>query len=238
MCQDPSSIDFRKGDPNVNKFYEGDEFDIAENYIFIITSILHAAFFCKLQPIILFIIAVNICVFFFVNRVKILRFCKIPDMTEFLLFDTAVWMLGLVPIYYGTGSIVIAYLQNQQDKNFPFSLSSSIASFICIGIGLFGIANPGGVINRMLLFLVGKCQCIDIGEIMGEYEGGGDVEGFSDSVEEEDSSVAEEEKDKKNLNSRIESYYVNSNSLSLLGLEKVLKGEDCKTAFRELRAFC
>lgn len=166
-CKDPESINYRKGDPEVNKFYEGDEFDIAENYIFIISSILHAAFFCKLQPVILIIITANICLFFFVNKIKILRFCKIPDMTDYLVFDTSIWLLSLVPLYYGAGSIVLSYLQQIQYPNYPFSVLTNIAPMLCIIVGLFGIGNPKGILNKMLMGIFNRCNCIDIADLMG-----------------------------------------------------------------------
>lgn len=100
-----------RGDEAVNKFYEGENFDVAENYIFTITNLLHAAFFCKLQPLILFIMTINIVIFYFVNRIRILRLCKIPDMVEYLVFDNAVWMLGFIPLYFGGGSIILSYFQ-------------------------------------------------------------------------------------------------------------------------------
>lgn len=112
LCRNPQEVNFEIGDPNVNKFYEGVGYDVAENYVFLIMSILHAAFFCKLQPIILAIAAVTMALFFIVNKVRLLRFCKIPDMSDHLIFETAVYMLSLVPVYYGAGSMVLSYFQN------------------------------------------------------------------------------------------------------------------------------
>lgn len=80
-------------------------------------------------------------------------------------------MLGLVPVYYGVGWIALSYLQNKQDPLYPFSAQGCIASIICIAIGIFGLANPGGVLNNLLLYLIKKCECIDLDDIMGEYEG-------------------------------------------------------------------
>jgi hypothetical protein len=62
----------------VNKFYEGDYFDVAEAYIWIMGNLFHAAFFCSLQPFILIIVLIEVFVYFWINKIKILRICKIP----------------------------------------------------------------------------------------------------------------------------------------------------------------
>jgi hypothetical protein len=58
--------------------------------------------------------------FYVVSKYKILRICKIPEMTEYLIFSNAALMLGFVPLYYGTGCIVISYFQNIEDPRRPF----------------------------------------------------------------------------------------------------------------------
>lgn len=83
LVQDTKNVDLVKGDDSVNEFYEGPEFDIAENYVTMTTTILHAAFFCRLQPILFFIVTFMILLFFIVNKIKLLRVCKIPSMTEY-----------------------------------------------------------------------------------------------------------------------------------------------------------
>lgn len=81
LITDPINIDIKKGDPKVNKFYEGIDYDIAQGYMFIIIAILHASFFCHLQPVIVIILFIMIIIFYLVNRVKLLYLCKMPGMT-------------------------------------------------------------------------------------------------------------------------------------------------------------
>ena len=45
--------------------------------------------------------------FYFINKLKLLRYCKIPEMTEILVFENAISQAGLVPIIYGLGSITV-----------------------------------------------------------------------------------------------------------------------------------
>lgn len=136
-----------KGVNEVNKFYEGTFFDIAETYVYIIGAIIHAAFFCHLQPFILILVTGMIASFYFINKIKILRYCKIPEMTELLVFETALSQAGLVPIIYGTGSIVISYLEYLKDDSLPINY---VPSAICIGIGFFGIFNPCDILNKIV----------------------------------------------------------------------------------------
>ncbi len=101
-------------------------------------------------------------------------------MTDYLVFDTALWSLGLVPIYFGAGNIVLSYLQQVQHPDYPFSLVACIAPMICIVVGIFGIGNPKGILNKMLIAIFNRCNCINIADLMGQYEGE-DVEAEDDS---------------------------------------------------------
>lgn len=77
--------------------------------MYIIGAVLHAAFFCHLQPFTIVLVFCMIVVFYLINRFKLLRFCLIPEMTELLVFETALTHAGLVPIVYGVGCLVISY---------------------------------------------------------------------------------------------------------------------------------
>ena len=85
-CNKLSDVSPEKGVHEVNRFYEGTYFDIAETYVYMIGALIHAAFFCHLQPFVLILVAAMVILFYFINRFKILRYCKIPEMTELLVF--------------------------------------------------------------------------------------------------------------------------------------------------------
>lgn len=197
----------------MNKFYEGAGYDVAENYVFLIMSILHAAFFCKLQPIILAIAVVTMALLFMVNKVRLLRFCKIPDMSDHLIFETAVYMLSLVPVYYGAGSMVLSYFQNiDNPTGYKFDL---ILPLVCIGLGLLCFFNPKDIINRIIRLIVSFPCCINASSLVGDYENN-ETETETDSA----MSLATSEKsvvEDKYANKRIESYYEESNMLTLFG---------------------
>jgi hypothetical protein len=83
--------------------------DIAESYIFTITNVFHAIFFCHLSPPLLFFALAEIFIYLWINRIKLLRFFKIPELIEILVFDNAITQACLVPIIYGCGSHFIGY---------------------------------------------------------------------------------------------------------------------------------
>lgn len=68
---------------------------------------MHAAFFCRLQPILIFLNMCAIFLLYLINRYKIIRLCKIPGMTEYLVFDTALTFMALIPLFYGVGAVVL-----------------------------------------------------------------------------------------------------------------------------------
>lgn len=54
------------------------EFDIAESYVFITSNIFHAVFFCELQPFILILLLIEAFLFYWISKIKVFKFCKIP----------------------------------------------------------------------------------------------------------------------------------------------------------------
>lgn len=86
---------------------------MAEYYVFIITSLFHAAFFCHLQPFIFVLVTLQCFFFYWICKVRILKFCKIPEITQKLVFETAIFMVNQVPIFYGVGSIFISFAGNK-----------------------------------------------------------------------------------------------------------------------------
>ena len=112
-----------------------------------IGAIVHAAFFCYLQPFIIILVTIMVILFYFINRYKLITYCKIPEMTDLLVFETALSQTGLVPIMYGVGSLSLAYMESTVSKNVEMPY---ISSLIAIGLGLLGILNPGDVLNKIV----------------------------------------------------------------------------------------
>ena len=78
LCENIVNIEPSKGVPEINTFYEGGYFDIAESYIYVMGATFQAAFFCQLQPSVLILVFFVVVLFYWVNKFKVLRTCKIP----------------------------------------------------------------------------------------------------------------------------------------------------------------
>lgn len=228
-CNKLPDLNPEKGANEVNKFYEGTYFDIAESYVYMIGAIMHAAFFCHLQPFIVILVTIMVLVFYFINKFKILRYCRIPEMTELLVFETAISQAGLVPILYGVGSISISYMEYTLDNTLPINY---VPSAIAIGIGLFGIFNPGDILNKIVRKIMEWFECISVERLVGDeseenFQGDNPTNQVAETLEEGDKATT----------NRIEVYSENSNALALLGFERILRGEEEKTLLKEYEHF-
>ena len=190
---------------------------------------MHAAFFCHLQPFIVILVTIMVLVFYFINKFKILRYCRIPEMTELLVFETAISQAGLVPILYGVGSISISYMEYTLDNTLPINY---VPSAIAIGIGLFGIFNPGDILNKIVRKIMEWFECISVERLVGDeseenFQGDNPTNQVAETLEEGDKATT----------NRIEVYSENSNALALLGFERILRGEEEKTLLKEYEHF-
>ena len=70
----------------IYKLYSSPQFVIEEAYTFILTNVMHALFFCQLQPFILILVAVQIFLFYWACKIRVLRLCKIPALIDRLVF--------------------------------------------------------------------------------------------------------------------------------------------------------
>lgn len=121
-------------------------------------NIAHAVFFCKLQPIILIFACIQAFFFYWVCKIKVLKMCKMPAITEKLIFEVAIYQVMLAPIFYGTGSIFNSYASHQLNNELDFHF---IGSAICVGIGCFNYLNPGNLFQKIVNCLMSCCQCIN-----------------------------------------------------------------------------
>jgi hypothetical protein len=67
-----------KGIKVINNFYEGEYFDVAESYVYIMGTIYHSVFFCQINPAVLVTGTLITIGFFFVLKAKLFYFCKYP----------------------------------------------------------------------------------------------------------------------------------------------------------------
>ena len=122
---------------------------VAGFYVYITTIISQAAFYCHLSPIILFYLVGNIIFFHFINRHLVLRMSKIPDMIDFLVFETCVGYALNFPLLYGLGSIIFLNLRGDA-PNFGYY----VPSILCIIIWFISVQSPFGIHRKIVDCLI------------------------------------------------------------------------------------
>lgn len=77
-----------------------------------VANILHAAFYCTLQPFIMFLATLGTTLFFLVKKYLLLRRYTAPKMLSKLVFNNALVGLSYVPVFYAIGSLVFVSVIN------------------------------------------------------------------------------------------------------------------------------
>lgn len=151
----------------VYSFYEAPEFAIEEAYTFIFPNIMHAIFYCQLQPMVLIFVFAQIFLFYWVCKIKVLKMSKIPAMTERLIFEVAIYQVMLAPIFYGAGSFFTNYVSNK--KGNPETDLHFIGAAISFGIGSFNYFNPGNIFQRVVVCISECFSCLRKEAIYREF---------------------------------------------------------------------
>ena len=68
---------------------------------------------------------------------------------------------------YGIGSITISYMEYTLDNSIPMNY---VPSAIVIGIGLFGLFNPGDILNKIIRKIMECCECVSIDRLVENSE--------------------------------------------------------------------
>lgn len=109
---------------------------------------MHGLFYCQLQPMILIFVFVQTFLFYWFCKVKVLKMCKIPVMTERLIFEVAIYQMMLAPLFYGGGAFFNSYVSNK--KNNPQTDLHFLGAAICFGIGGLNYFNPGNLFQKIV----------------------------------------------------------------------------------------
>lgn len=134
--------------------YDPPVIPVAGFYVYITTIMSQAAFYCHLSPMILFYLFLNLMLFHLINRYLLLRMSKIPDLIDYLVFETCVGYAMNFPLLYGVGSIVFINLRNDA-PNFGYY----VPSILCIVVWFIAVQSPFGI-----------CRCI-VGTFMKCFYG-------------------------------------------------------------------
>ena len=101
-------------------------------------------FYVHLQPTLLFALVFNIAGFYFIKKYLLFRRCKIPDVTDLVVFETCINSMMYAPIIYGTGSLLFTLLQNP-DSNFV----TILPCILCILVAPFAMLDPFNLIDSL-----------------------------------------------------------------------------------------
>ena len=126
----------------VNQLYEGSDFDITSSYVYLIANLLHASFYCILQPFLLVLTGLGVFLFYYIKKYLLLTRYNEPHMLNKLVFSNAVAALSYVPVFYGVGGLV--FLTVIYDPKVELIVPSAIA----VLLGLFNTFNPGGWFDK------------------------------------------------------------------------------------------
>ena len=125
--------------------YDPPAVPVAGLYVYITTVMSQAAFYCHLSPIILIYLVFSLILFHLINKYMILRMSKIPDMIDFLVFETVVGYALNIPLLYGIGSIIFLSLRGDA-PNFGYY----IPSIICIIVWFLSVQSPFGLYKKII----------------------------------------------------------------------------------------
>ncbi|CAM6001711.1 unnamed protein product [Sphagnum balticum] len=126
----------------VNKLYEGSDFDITSSYVYLLANLLHASFYCTLQPFLLVLSGVGFFLFYYIKKYLLLTRYNEPGMLNKLVFSNAVSALCYVPIFYGVGGIVfLTYIYSSR-------IDLIVPNAVAILLGVLNIFNPGRIFDK------------------------------------------------------------------------------------------
>ncbi len=75
-----------------------------------ICTIYHAIFYCYIQPILLVLVFIFLIIFYWINKYKVFRRCKIPNYNSTIIFEKFISDSMLIPIIFAIGSALLNYV--------------------------------------------------------------------------------------------------------------------------------
>lgn len=134
-------------------YYEAPAFSIASAYTSANTIIFHTVFYIHMHPILIFSLIFNLVFVYFMHKYLLLRRYKIPELVDFIIFQTCCSYLQHVPLIYAAGSLTYMYLTENTETNM-FSLRY-VPSILCIGVWILGVMNPFSILNKLTKRIIG-----------------------------------------------------------------------------------
>ena len=88
------------------KMYERSEFDVSVSYAFLMANFLHATFFSMVAPMVIPLFALQILLFYWACKVRMLKFCKFPQLVRRWLMGIVFANLLVSPLFFAAGCLI------------------------------------------------------------------------------------------------------------------------------------
>lgn len=105
----------RKNDPDFlltldqrecNEFYERDDFEVGQEYLFSIHLLLFTCFFAPIQPILPFFALLELLITFMCQKFILYRWSKRPFPGTIKIHNTLNELVNMAPLFFSTGNLL------------------------------------------------------------------------------------------------------------------------------------
>lgn len=90
----------------LNKIYEGIEFELGNEYIFVMKTCVFTSFFLSLVPVIGVVSFVGLIMIYWVSKYNLLKRSKRPAPGTNIVHNSLIQILYLCPIFFTTGALI------------------------------------------------------------------------------------------------------------------------------------
>jgi hypothetical protein len=121
---------------------------IAGAYVYMLTAINQSVFYCYLQPTLLFVITGNMLFFYLIQKYLLFKRCKIPPLTDLIVFETCVSLSMRIPLFLGVGSLF--FVLRQEDTTWLHVFACALMVFVSV----MGSYNPKSLFTKLMWVFV------------------------------------------------------------------------------------
>jgi hypothetical protein len=93
--------------------YERSEFDVSVSYAFLMANFLHATFFSMVAPMVIPLFALQILLFYWACKIRMLKFCKFPKLVRRWLMGIVFANLLVSPLFFAAGCLISEHAYKQ-----------------------------------------------------------------------------------------------------------------------------
>lgn len=113
-------------------------------------------FFIHMQPALIFFLIFNLMSIYLIQKYLLLRRSKIPELFDFIIFETSCSYLQHVPLIYGLGSTMFMTILGTGGNKLNY-----IPSFLCLGIWLINLIDPFSILKRFIKYIASCLLKVD-----------------------------------------------------------------------------